>query len=134
MTAELTNNRASLGLPVPTLGGAHWFLRLPLAAIILNEGVTKFPDLAAGAAAFGLPLFLWVLVALGEIAAGAGLLVGGAIRNRFGDLITRASGLVIAGIVAGVILLVYLGPWTGMQFHLMLLAGGLFFMLRGNQS
>ncbi|MEL6550331.1 MAG: hypothetical protein AAFQ54_08815 [Pseudomonadota bacterium] len=122
---------------------AHWFIRVPLALIIFNQGYLKFIDLAGGADAYGFPVWMWAFAALAEVLAAAGLIIGGAVRTfnpsngllrLFGDVVTRLSGFAITAVVAAVIFIVYWGPWQGMQFHLMLLAGGLFFMLRGNHT
>ncbi|MEM9351094.1 MAG: hypothetical protein AAGA47_12605 [Pseudomonadota bacterium] len=123
--------------------GAHWFVRIPLALIIGNQGYLKFIDLAGGAEAYGFPIWMWALAALAEVAAAAGLIVGGVVKslnpsNRllalFGDVVTRLSGFATTAVVAAVIAIVYWGPWAGFQLQLMLLAGGIFFMLRGNRT
>ncbi len=97
----------------------------------------KFPLSAADAAGVGVPFILWTLSALGQLLAAAGLLVGGVLINRLGDIVTRLAGLAVASVVAGVLVAVYWAPITSMvvtnQFHLLLLAGGLFFLLRGNE-
>ncbi|MEM9708890.1 MAG: DoxX family membrane protein [Pseudomonadota bacterium] len=151
MTAETTNTRASQGLPewasVATSSHAHWFLRLPLAAIILDQGANKMPYLVDDAASYGFPLWLWTLTAVGEILAGLALIIGGLFAYAwaknlpvfksfpwFGDVVTRLGGLGISIIVAAVIYVVYWGPWTGFQLHLMMLGGGLFFLWRGNKA
>jgi len=48
------------------------------------------------------------------------------------DMLTRLGGLAIACVVAGVIVMIYFGPFGGWQLQGMLLAGGLFFLFRGN--
>ena len=116
----------------PTVFIADYMLRVPLAVIIFQEGLNKFPDLAAGAAGWQVPLVLWTLVAVGEVLAPIGLLLGGLMANRFGDLITRASALAIGIIVTAVILQVYSSAWLLMRFHVLMAAGAFFFALRGN--
>lgn len=129
-TTNVTASRSAL----PVLDAAHWLLRLPIAATFLYHGLPKFAGLAGGAEAMGLPLAIWTLVAIGEVAAGLGLLAGGFLRSGLGDLITRAAGASIAIIMAGAVVLVHLGPWSGMEFQVLLLASGLFFALRGNRA
>ena len=119
---------------LPDAGFAHWLVRLPLAAVFLYHGLPKLTNLAGGAEAMGLPLFIWTLVALGEVGAGLGLLSGGALRTRIGDLLTRASGAIIALIMTGAVILVHLGPWSGMEFQVLMLGTGLYFALRGNRA
>jgi uncharacterized membrane protein YphA (DoxX/SURF4 family) len=122
---------------LPELWHAHWLLRLPLALVMFQQGMMKFPLSAADAAGVGVPFILWALSAIGQLLAAAGLLVGGVLINRLGDIVTRLAGLAVASVVAGVLVAVYWAPITSMvatnQFHLLLLAGGLFFLLRGNE-
>ena len=88
---------------LPDLSLSHVLLRLPLAIVFLQQGLSKFPVDPAVGAAFGLPLLVWWVVCYGEIAAGAGLLIGALatlprLRDiplvaELGDLITRLSGI-----------------------------------------
>jgi len=118
---------------LPTIRSSDWFLRIPLAAIIIEQGMFKLPDMAAQAGDYGLPLVLFALAAFAEIAGGAAILLGGLVRNNWlSDLLTRLGGLAIATVVAGVIVMIYFGPFFGWQLQGMLLAAGLYFLLRGN--
>jgi putative oxidoreductase len=130
MTAIDTISGYGRQLPRPRI--ADWVIRIPLAAVIIQQGLSKLPDFAAQAESFGLPLFAFALAAFAELAGGAAILLGGLMRNGIGDILTRLGGLAIAIVVTGVIVLIYFGPWIGWQFQSMLLAGGLFFLLRGN--
>ncbi|MEM1160306.1 MAG: hypothetical protein AAGJ28_05185 [Pseudomonadota bacterium] len=126
------------GRSLPDLAGAHWLLRVTLAAFIAYQGYIKFPLLVGDAEGFGVPYFLWILAALGEIGAGVALIAGGFMRSWIGDVITRAGGAALALIVASVIVVVYWAPlmdlFIGNQFHILLLIGGLYFALRGNAA
>ena len=116
-----------------------WLLRVPLAIVFLQQGVTKLPISAEEAASYELPMLVWFFVVFGEIGAGLGLIAGGLIQklwNVIADLITRFSGFVIGSIATGVI-------WIGQpeslidvllydNLHVFLWAGGLFFALKGN--
>ena len=118
---------------IPTIRSADWFIRVPLAVIIIEQGWFKIPDFALQAEGYGLPLWLFGLAAFAEIAGGIAILLGGLIRNNWmTDSLTRLGGLAISSIVAGVIVMIYFGPFSGWQLQGMLLAGGLFFLLRGN--
>lgn len=123
---------------LPRAQFAHWLLRLPLAGVLLQYGLDKFPLAAADAAGFGVPLALWVLAAMGEIAAGLLLLAGGLVRGGTGDVMTRLAGAALAVIVAGVVYVAYWAPPLDLllfnQFHLLLFAGGLYFALVGNAA
>ncbi|MEM9029685.1 MAG: DoxX family protein [Pseudomonadota bacterium] len=123
---------------LPDVRFAHWLPRLLLAAIILQQGYIKFPLLASDAAGYGVPYFMWGLAALGELFAGMALIIGGLIKSRLGDIITRTGAALLALIVASVIVVVYWAPpldlFLGNQTHLLLLAGGLYFAFRGNNA
>lgn len=127
---------------------ADWFIRLPLAIVFLQQGLSKFPVTIDGAESFDLPYIVWWFAAYGEVGAGIGLLVGGLLIKPWfpilkkcyiptiGDTLTRFSGIVITCIMTGVI-------WVGQpdslmdvllydNLHVFLWFGGLFFALRGN--
>ena len=121
---------------------SHWLLRIALAIIFLQQGISKWPIDIETAQSYDLPLVVWAFVTLGEIGAGIGLLVGGLFPKKFlwelGDLVTRFSGITICSIMTGVI-------WIGQpesfmdvllydNFHVLLWVGGLFFALRGNRT
>jgi len=89
-----------------------------------------------------LPYIVWWFAAYGEVGAGLGLLVGGAVfvkaLTELQDIITRFSGITICSIMTGVI-------WVGQpdsfmdvilydNLHVLLWVGGLFFALRGNRT
>ena len=117
-----------------------WLLRIPLAIVFLQQGLSKLPISVDDAASFELPMLVWVFVVLGEIGAGLGLIVGGLIQKLWttiSDMITRFSGFVVGSIMTGVI-------WIGQpenlidvllydNLHVFLWFGGLFFALKGNK-
>ncbi len=121
---------------------SHWLIRIPLAIIFLQQGISKWPITIDGAQSFELPLLVWTFVVLGEIGGGIGLLVGGLFPKKFlwelGDLVTRFSGITVCSIMTGVI---WIGEpesfWDVILYdnlHVMLWVGGLFFALRGNRT
>ena len=127
---------------LPEFQGSNWLLRIPFAIIFIQQGLSKMPVTAADAEVYNLPMSIWFFVAWGELFAGLGLLVGGLLRVKFlwpsiGDLITRFSGVVIAGIMTGVILILEPPSIQYVMlhdtFHVILYFGGLFFALRGNR-
>lgn len=135
-------NYKSITSKIPEFCYSHWLLRIPLAIIFLQQGISKWPIDLETAASYELPLVVWAFVVLGEIGAGVGLLVGGLFPKKFlwelGDLITRFSGITICSIMTGVI-------WIGQpetfwdvilydNLHVLLWVGGLFFALRGNRT
>ena len=117
-----------------------WLLRIPLAIVFLQQGLSKLPIALEDALVFELPMLVWVFVVLGELGAGIGLIVGGLIQRLWttiADMVTRFSGFVIGCIATGVI-------WVGQpdnlidvllydNLHVFLWAGGLFFALKGNR-
>ena len=120
-----------------------WLLRIPLAIIFIQQGMSKIPVTLEDAQSFDLPLVVWFFVAWGELGAGLGLLVGGLVIiwqklwPWVGDTITRFSGFTIGCIMTGVI-------WVGEpesfmyvilydNLHVLLWVGGLVFALRGNR-
>ena len=118
-----------------------WLLRVPLAIVFLQQGVSKLPISAEEASGYELPMLVWTFVVLGEIGAGIGLIAGGLIQKLWSwiaDMITRFSGFVIGSIATGVI-------WIGQpeslidvllydNLHVLLWVGALFFALRGNNA
>ncbi len=126
---------------IPEFCLSHWLLRIPLAIIFLQQGFSKWPIDLETAQSYDLPLVVWTFVVLGEIGAGAGLLVGGVMYRKYfselGDMLTRFCGITICSIMTGVI---WIGePASFMDvilydhIHVLLWVGGLFFALRGNR-
>ena len=117
-----------------------WLLRIPLAIVFLQQGLSKVPINVEDAASFELPMLVWVFVVLGEIGAGLGLIVGGLIQKLWttiADMITRFSGFVVGSIMTGVI---WIGEPESLvdvllydNLHVFLWFGGLFFALKGNK-
>ena len=133
---------SSLVKNIPEFCMSHWLIRIPLAIVFLQQGLSKLPFDISDAEAFELPGLVWWFVIYGEIGAGLGLLVGGAVLikawRELYDIITRFSGITICSIVTGVI-------WTSQpeslidvllydNFHVLLWVGGLYFALRGNRT
>ena len=128
---------------IPEFCLSHWLLRIPLAIVFIQQGLSKFPVSVEDAESFNLPYLVWWVVSYGELGAGIGLLVGGIIAlqkyfNELGDMLTRFCGITICSIMTGVI-------WVGQpesfwdvilydNLHVLLWVGGLFFALRGNKT
>lgn len=118
---------------IPTIRSSDWFIRIPVAAIIIEQGTFKVPEMALQAQDQGIPFVLFFLAAFAEIAGGIAILLGGLLRNNpYSDLLTRLGGLAIAVVVAGVIAMFYFGPFFTWHLQGMLLAAGLYFLFRGN--
>ncbi|AHK78639.1 DoxX [Ectothiorhodospira haloalkaliphila] len=124
---------------------SHWLLRAGFASVFLFHGVEKFVMGIGGfAAMMNLPVTVAFLVAMAEVLAGVGIIVGATVRNRLGDIVTRLAGLAAAPVLVGAIAMVHWGQWSfvasdshpmgGMEFQVVLLLLALSFILRGNQS
>ena len=128
---------------IPEFCLSHWLLRIPLAIVFIQQGLSKFPVTIEGAESFDLPYIVWWFASYGEVGAGLGLLVAGAMvswawLSDYGDLLTRFCGITICSIMTGVI-------WVGQpesfwdvilydNLHVLLWVGGMFFALRGNRT
>ena len=128
---------------LPEFRGSNWLIRIPLAIVFIQQGLSKIPFDSSTAEAYGLSSFIWFLVIISELMAGFGLLFGGIFRtfgffNLVGDLVTRFSGTIMVGIISGVIIISnpdsFLDVVLYDHIHLMLYCGGLFFALRGNRA
>ena len=138
---RITNN-------IPEFCLSHWLLRLPLAIVFIQQGLSKVPITVEDADAFGLPYLVWWFVATGELGAGLGLIVSGLMSAKLlldrplfaevGDLLTRFSGITICSIVTGVIWISEPESFWDVvlydNLHVFLWVGGLFFALRGNRT
>jgi uncharacterized membrane protein YphA (DoxX/SURF4 family) len=112
---------------------AHWLVRLSFAATFLFHGIGKLFALKMMAEMMGMPIAMILMVALFEIGAGVLVLVGGAGP----DWATRIGGLLAVPIMLGAIFMVHIKNGFdmmngGAEFQILLLAVGLFFVLRGN--
>jgi len=130
---------------------SHWLLRVPIAIVFLQQGISKLPVTMEGAESFDLPYIVWWFAAWGEVGAGIGLIVSGIMVSKIagdhiwdfwiqdlGDILTRFSGIVICCIMTGVI---WVGQPTNLwdvilydNLHVFLWVGGLFFALRGSRT
>jgi putative oxidoreductase len=81
----------------------------------------------------GFPLVLAWLVALGELAAGVLLLLGGFLK----DWMTRLGALLVIAIMIGAIALVHWkNGWSGeggMEFQVVMLLVALYLLIKGNR-
>ena len=129
---------------IPQFALSHWLLRIPLAIVFIQQGLSKFPVTLEEAQAYELPFLVWWVVAYGELGAGLGLIVGGIllflkkIWASLGDIITRFSGFTIGCITTGVIWISkpesFIEVLLYDNLHVFLWVGGLYFALRGSRS
>ncbi len=110
----------------------HWLLRLSQAGTFIAHGIPKFPpdDMVA----MGMPVIVGWLVAFGEVGAGLALIVGAFADER----LTRLGGLLVVVIMTGAISIVHVkNGWLvqngGMEFQVLMLAAGMYFLTKGNK-
>jgi putative oxidoreductase len=135
---------SSLNIPKVPAPFATFLLRIPLAVMFLQQGLSKFPVNEVTAEAFGLPFIVWWFVAYGEVGSAFGLIVGGVfgilftkgLLSELADLLTRFSGITMTCVVTGVIWIMMpdslIDVITRDYLHVSLYVGGLYFALRGN--
>lgn len=119
---------------------AHWLLRIGVASVFIFHGVGKAASVGGFSQMMGIPYPVALLVTFAELAGGIGLIVG-AFKS---DLITRLSGLAIAPVMLGAIAMVHWGRWSftpaegfpmgGMEFQVVLMLAGLYFLIVGNDG
>ena len=127
----------------PLMPIAPWLLRLGLGVSFILHGVGKFPlppeRMVTWFESMGYmnPEFITSLVALGEVGAGAGIILGGLFSGKAGHLITRLSGGAVVVIMIGAILIAH-SDWLvtkklfmSEQIFLFLLGG--YFAIKGNK-
>ena len=126
----------------PLMPIAPWLLRLGLGVSFILHGVGKFPlppeRMVTWFESMGYmnPEFITSLVALGEVGAGAGIILSGLFSGKAGHLITRLSGGAVVVIMIGAILIAH-SDWLvnkklfmSEQIFLFLLGG--YFAIKGN--
>jgi putative oxidoreductase len=133
---------------IPEFCASHWLLRIPLAIVFIQQGLSKFPVTQDDAVAYDLPYLVWWFVAYGELGAGVGLLAAAFMSlkaishlpfiTECSDMLSRFSGITMCSITTGVIWISE--PESLMEvllydnLHVFLWVGGLYFALRGNRA
>jgi putative oxidoreductase len=111
----------------------HWGMRLSVAATYLWHGSHKFPPVEL-LENIGIPIPLGYVIAVTEIAVAVALLVGPFTK----DIVTRIGGILVVTNMIGAIALVHSGAWDyrtgGMEFQVLLLAVGAYFLVKGNEA
>ncbi|MCF7808132.1 MAG: DoxX family protein [Candidatus Marinimicrobia bacterium] len=119
---------------------AHWFIRASLAGIFIFHGFIKFPMAGMMADQMGMPTFVVYVLALMEILGGIFIIAGA----LFNELLTRIAGAIFAVVMFGAIMMVHWPQWSfvaseshpmgGMEFQLLVLLIGLYFLSTGNKT
>ena len=125
----------------PFQGLAPWILRLVLGTSFILHGLGKFPlpkkKMVTWFESMGIaaPEIIASLVALGEVVAGAAVILGGFLGSA-GHLITRLGGGAVVVIMIGAFYLAH-ADWfitqkLFMSEQIFLFALGLYFAIKGN--
>ena len=138
---KLNNLLESIAKPLMPI--TPWLLRLGLGISFILHGVGKFPlppeRMVTWFESMGYmyPELVTSLVALGEVGAGAGIILGGLLKNKVGDLVTRLSGGAVGVIMIGAILIAHsdwlVTPKLFMSEQIFLFLLGTYFAIRGNK-
>jgi len=130
----------------PFLPITPWLLRLGLGTSFILHGIGKFPLPPCGprrcmvedfeSMGYKFPEFITSSVAIGEVVAGAGIILGGLIINHIGNLITRISGGAVIVIMIGALVIIH-SDWLitqklFMSEQIFLLLLGFYFAIKGN--
>ena len=135
-------NNALDSMAKPFTGIAPWLLRLSLGISFFLHGYGKFPlppqKMVVWFESKGIiwPELITSLVALGEVIAGVGIVVGGLLFNQLGNLITRLSGGAVVVIMIGAFVIAH-PDWfitkdLFMSEQIFLFIIGLYFAIKGN--
>ena len=138
---KLNNLLESIAKPLMPI--TPWLLRLGLGISFILHGIGKFPlppeRMVTWFESMGYmyPELITSLVALGEVGAGAGIILGGLLNNKVGDLVTRLSGGAVGVIMIGAILIAH-SDWLVtkklfMSEQIFLFLLGTYFAIRGNK-
>ena len=125
----------------PFMNFSPWLLRLSLGTSFILHGLGKFPMPADGmvklfeSKGILFPELTASLVALGEVGAGAAVIIGGFL-GATSHLVTRLGGGAVAVIMIGALLIAH-PDWLitqklFMSEQIFLLALGTYFAIRGN--
>ena len=128
----------------PLIPITPWLLRLGLGTSFILHGIGKFPlppeKMVTWFESMGYmyPEVVTSMVAVGEVAAGVGIIIGGLVSNNIGTLITRLSGGAVVVIMIGAILIAH-SDWLitkklFMSEQIFLLILGLYFAIKGNNK
>ena len=138
---KLNNLLESIAKPLIPI--TPWLLRLGLGTSFILHGIGKFPlppeKMVTWFESMGYmqPEIVTSLVALGEVGAGVGIILGGLINNHVGNLITRLSGGAVGVIMLGAIFIAH-SDWLVteklfMSEQIFLFLIGLYFAIKGNK-
>ena len=118
---------------------APWLIRFGLGIAFALHGLGKFPLPPQGLIDyFNLSPALASTVAISELLTGLVLIISGFIKNPFGNILTRLSGLNITILMITILIFAH-KDWffTTKLFtseQIFLLIGGVYFLIKGNEK
>ena len=123
---------------------SFWLLRLGLGVAFFLHGFEKFPLPPESMTnwftklGFAFPELTTSAVAIGEVGAGLGIILGGLVKGHVGNIITKVSGGAVVVIMSGAFIIAH-SDWfftsrLFMSEQIFLFILGSFFLIRGNNN
>ena len=123
---------------------SFWLLRLGLGVAFFLHGFEKFPLPPERMTnwftklGFAFPELTTSAVAIGEVGAGLGIILGGLAKGHVGNIITKVSGGAVVVIMSGAFIIAhsdwFFTPRLFMSEQIFLFILGSFFLIRGNNN
>ena len=118
---------------------ASHLLRFGIAIAFIIHGLNKFPlPPEALIEYFVLSPILASIVAISELSAGILLIIGGFIRNPYGDTLTRLAGITIVIMMINIFAIAHQDWFINTKLftseQIFLFIGGFYFLIKGNKS
>ena len=139
---RLNNYLKKISRPIAPI--SFWLLRFGLGVAFFLHGFEKFPLPPEKMTnwftklGFAFPELTTSAVALGEVGAGVGIILGGLVKGHVGNIITKVSGGAVVVIMSGAFIIAH-SNWfftsrLFMSEQIFLFILGSFFLIRGNNN
>tara|TARA_B100000989_G_scaffold263904_1_gene216035 strand:+ start:955 stop:1398 length:444 start_codon:yes stop_codon:yes gene_type:complete len=139
---RLNNYLEKISRPIAPI--SFWLLRFGLGVAFFLHGFEKFPLPPEKMTnwftklGFAFPELTTSAVALGEVGAGVGIILGGLVKGHVGNIITKVSGGAVVVIMSGAFIIAH-PNWfftsrLFMSEQIFLFILGSFFLIRGNNN
>tara|TARA_B100000886_G_scaffold301246_1_gene230671 strand:- start:221 stop:664 length:444 start_codon:yes stop_codon:yes gene_type:complete len=139
---RLNNYLEKISRPIAPI--SFWLLRFGLGVAFFLHGFEKFPLPPEKMTnwftkmGFAFPELTTSAVALGEVGAGVGIILGGLVKGHVGNIITKVSGGAVVVIMSGAFIIAH-SNWfftsrLFMSEQIFLFILGSFFLIRGNNN
>ena len=137
---KLNSTLDSIAKPFSAL--APWILRLSLGVAFFLHGYGKFPlppeKMVKWFGSIGIPApeLVSSMVAIGEVSAGIGIIIGGLLGSSLGHLVTRIAGGAVVVIMGGAFFIAHSDWFITVKLftseQIFLFALGIYFAIKGN--